>query len=108
MFYHSINHLTKSGLSRFYYHTITIINNNGEEINVNCEVPTTEEERAQGLMYRDNLDEDSGMFFDSVDNGFWMKNVKIPLDMIFINNNEIAEIIPARPFDQTNISPSVR
>jgi len=86
---------------------ITIINNNGEEINVNCEVPATEEERAQGLMYRDNLDEDSGMFFDSVDNGFWMENVKIPLDMIFINNNEIAEIIPARPFDQTNISPSV-
>jgi uncharacterized membrane protein (UPF0127 family) len=86
---------------------ITIINSNREEINVNCEVPATEAERAQGLMYRDKLDKDSGMFFDSVDNGFWMKNVKIPLDMIFINNDKIAEIIPARPFDQTNISPSV-
>jgi len=86
---------------------ITIINSNREEINVNCEVPATEEERAQGLMYRDKLDKDSGMFFDSVDNGFWMKNVKIPLDMIFIINDKIAEIITTHPFDQTNISPSV-
>ena len=83
---------------------ITIINNNGEEINVNCEVPTTGEERAQGLMYRDKLDKDSGMFFDSVDNGFWMKNVKIPLDMIFIDGDEISEILPANPNDTTNIS----
>ena len=83
---------------------ITIINGKGEEINVNCEVPTSVEERAQGLMYRDNLGKNSGMFFDSVDNGFWMKDVEIPLEMVFINGDEISEIIPANPNDVTNIS----
>ena len=83
---------------------ITIINGKGKEINVNCEVPTSVEERTQGLMYRDNLGENSGMFFDSVVNGFWMKNVEIPLEMVFINGDEISEIIPANPNDVTNIS----
>ena len=87
--------------------TITIINGEGNEINVNCEVPITNEERAQGLMYRDKLGENSGMFFDSVDNGFWMKNVDIPLEMIFIDGDEISEILPANPNDTTNISNSL-
>jgi uncharacterized membrane protein (UPF0127 family) len=34
-----------------------------------------------------------------------MDNVEIPLEMIFINDNEISEIKKARPFDRTNISP---
>ena len=83
---------------------ITIINGKGKEINVNCEVPTSVEERTQGLMYRDNLGKNSGMFFDSVVNGFWMKDVEIPLEMVFINGDEISEIIPANPNDVTNIS----
>lgn len=83
---------------------IVILNQDGDEINVNCEVPTTQEEKAQGLMYRDKLGNNSGMFFDSVDNGFWMKNVEIPLEMVFINGDEISEIIPANPNDVTNIS----
>jgi len=86
---------------------ITIINDNGDEVFVNCEMPSTNEERAQGLMYRDKLGENSGMFFDSVDNGFWMKNVDIPLEMIFIDGDEISEILPANPNDTTNISNSL-
>jgi hypothetical protein len=84
---------------------IIIINSNGEEINVDCEIPTTPEEKSQGLMYRDELGENNGMFYDYIDNGFWMDNVEIPLEMIFINDNEISEIKKARPFDRTNISP---
>ena len=84
---------------------IIIINSNGEEINVDCEIPTTPEEKSQGLMYRDELGENNGMFYDYVDNGFWMDNVEIPLEMIFINDNEISEIKEGRPFDRTNISP---
>jgi len=86
---------------------ITIINDNGDEVFVNCEMPSTNEERAQGLMYRDDLDENSGMFFDSIDNGFWMKDVDIPLEMIFIDGDEISEILPANPNDTTNISNSL-
>ena len=86
---------------------ITIINDNGDEIPVECEVPSTEEERAQGLMYRDELGENNGMFFDSIDNGFWMKDVEITLEMVFISGDEISEILPAKPNDTTNISNSL-
>ncbi|MAH43753.1 hypothetical protein CL614_08615 [archaeon] len=83
---------------------LTIINGNGDEISVDCEVASTNEEKAQGLMYRDNLGKNNGMFFDSIDNGFWMKDVDIPLEMIFIDGDEISEILPANPNDTTNIS----
>jgi uncharacterized membrane protein (UPF0127 family) len=43
---------------------ITITNVNGEEINIDCEIPTTEEEKVTGLMYRDNLCQNCGMFYD--------------------------------------------
>ena len=56
-------------------------------------------------MYRDELGENNGMFYYYIDNGFWMDNVEIPLEMIFINDNEISEIRKGRPFDRTNISP---
>ena len=86
---------------------VQIINQNGDEINVDCEIPTTPEEQTQGLMYRESLGDNNGMFYDYVDNGFWMKDVKIPLEMIFIDGDEISEIVPARPYDQTNISPNL-
>ena len=82
---------------------LTIINGNGDEIPVDCEVASTNEEKAQGLMYRDKLGENNGMFFDSIENGFWMKDVDIPLELIFIDGDEISEILPATPNDTTNI-----
>jgi len=51
------------------------------------ELATTDEERAQGLMFRKELPEDRGMLFDfksEQDVSFWMKNTYIPLDIIFI------------------------
>ena len=83
---------------------LTIINGDGKEIVIDCEVPTTREEHTQGLMYRDKLGENNGMFYGAIDNGFWMKNVDIPLEMVFINGDEISEILPANPNDTTNIS----
>ena len=35
--------------------TLTITNSNGEEVTVDCEVPSNEEEKMTGLMYRDEL-----------------------------------------------------
>lgn len=86
--------------------TITIINDMGEEVRVECEIPTTEEEKNQGLMYRDSLGKNSGMYYDYIDNGFWMKDVQIPLEMIFVDGDEISEIVEATPHDTTNIKPS--
>jgi len=51
------------------------------------EMAVTDEERAQGLMYRRELPEGQGMLFDfksEHSTEFWMKNTYIPLDIIFI------------------------
>ena len=57
------------------------------------ELADTEEERAQGLMWRGSMPVDRGMIFDygapidlspTSGRGFWMRNTYIPLDIIFI------------------------
>ena len=63
------------------------------------EIADTEEERRKGLMFREALCEECGMLFvfdHPQKYGFWMKNVKIPLDIIFINRKfEIITIYEA-------------
>jgi len=86
---------------------VTITNSDGEEVVVNCEVPSTDEEKMTGLMYRDSLCDNCGMFYDYVDGGFWMKNVNFPIEMIFINDNQIVDIKKANAQDETTIYPSV-
>ena len=60
----------------------------------NLLVATTEEEKEKGLMGIEELPENEGMLFDYSDEpqaelSFWMKNVDIPLDIIFINQDGI-------------------
>ena len=86
---------------------LTITNSDGEEVVVNCEVPSTDEEKMTGLMYRDSLCDICGMFYDYVDGGFWMKNVNFPIEMIFINDDQIVDIKKANAQDETTIYPSV-
>ena len=86
---------------------LTITNSDGEEVVVDCEIPSTDEEKMTGLMYRDSLCDNCGMFYDYVDGGFWMKNVNFPIEMIFINDNQIVDIKKANAQDETTIYPSV-
>ena len=54
------------------------------------ELATTDEERARGLMYRQQLPEEHGMLFDFEREGpvaMWMHDTYIPLDMIFIRGD---------------------
>jgi len=60
----------------------------------NCfkvEIANDNFERAQGLMNRGKLDQDKGMLFIFDQEGFypfWMKNTLIPLDIIWLNQEQ--------------------
>ena len=68
---------------------------------VSVELAVTSEEKAKGLMHREQLAENKGMLFIFEDEqalSFWMKNTLIPLDMVFINSdNRIVDILVAEP-----------
>jgi len=71
--------------------TITI---GGKTIQV--QVANTQDERTKGLSGVSNLEKNSGMLFvfdnKNVSPAFWMKDMLIPLDMIWINDNKIVKI----------------
>ncbi len=77
---------------------------------VRVEIAADGENRAQGLMYRDHLEPGAGMLFFFPEVGeypFWMKNTRIPLDMIWIDaQKRIAHIAHNVPPCQIEDCPS--
>ncbi len=58
---------------------------------IRAEVADTDAKRARGLMFREQLASDRGMLFVFSEPGqwaFWMKNTKIPLDILWIDSNK--------------------
>ncbi len=76
---------------------------------ISLEVARTLQEQATGLMYRTSLADDRGMLF-SFDPpqpvNFWMKNVKISLDMVFLRDGEVIEIAANVPPCTTSPCPT--
>jgi uncharacterized membrane protein (UPF0127 family) len=69
----------------------------------------TEEKRARGLMFRESLGEDEGMLF-TFDTprryGFWMKNVRMPLDIIWLDEHgRVVWIVESAPPCETDPCP---
>ena len=73
----------------------------------NVKEVTTPEDKAKGLQGVETLSEDEGMLFiydPPEDVKFWMKDTLIPLDIIFINEDqEVIEVHQGIPNDETLI-----
>lgn len=67
---------------------------------IELEVARTSRQKALGLMHRTALADDRGMVFifeHPQPVQFWMKNVRIPLDIIFLRDGQVKAIAPSVP-----------
>lgn len=86
---------------------LSLINNDSIIKNIEIEVADTDPKRQIGLMNRSEMAENRGMLFVfNQDNstGFWMKDTRIPLDIIFVGADSTVINVQknAKPYDQTN------
>ena len=73
---------------------------------IKVEVAKTPIERTTGLMYRKNIDPDSGMLFvfnNKSKLSFWGANTYMPLDIAFIDDNKIVEIKKIVPLSTKSV-----
>jgi uncharacterized membrane protein (UPF0127 family) len=72
------------------------------------EVADTDEKREIGLMSRDSMPASHGMIFvfpREEPRGFWMKDTRIPLDIIYVAaDRRVASIHQMNPFDLTRVN----
>ena len=79
--------------ARSAYDQLLIVNDHF----IDVELAITQEAWRQGLSGRTSLGPEQGMLFDMrsiapTRPGFWMKDMKFPLDLIWIRNNKIVDI----------------
>ncbi len=64
----------------------------------NLTIAKTPKEKEVGLSQKTSLPQDSGMLFPfeqpSIDISFWMKNMKIAIDIIYINKDHVVTVFP--------------
>ncbi len=85
-----------------------VIESGGQRHSFTVELADNDERRALGLMYRTALAPDAGMLFDfKADQpvSMWMRNTRIPLDMLFVARDGRIVNIAQRtvPFSETTI-----
>ncbi len=82
------------------------------KVNLDIEIADTDFDIQTGLMYRDHMGTKRGMLFvfeDEDQRFFYMKNTRIPLDIIYINANRAIVSFQknATPFDETSLPSSL-
>ncbi|MDO8749434.1 MAG: DUF192 domain-containing protein [Candidatus Omnitrophota bacterium] len=73
-----------------------------KDVCVQAEIVDTDAARQRGLMFRENLPEGQGMLFVFETEGrygFWMKNMRFPIDIIWIDKEK--RVVDIKP----NLSP---
>ncbi len=78
------------------------------KIELDIEIADNEYETQTGLMYRSSMKMNQGMLFvfdDERERSFYMKNTKIPLDLIYINEAKLIVSFQknAKPLDETSL-----
>ncbi|MBM3229043.1 DUF192 domain-containing protein [Candidatus Parvarchaeota archaeon] len=85
----------ESGEKTSYRHATVRINNSfGDVLAVDSEIADNDSTRARGLMFRERLEDGKGMLFvfgQQGNWGFYMKNMKIPLDIIYISSGSVQD-----------------
>lgn len=101
MFTGSVGKNTSSANQSVTKKTAEILDNAGNvKASFAIEVADTAEKRSKGLGYRDNLATNSGMLFihDKPQKyTYWMKGMRFPIDIIWIRDNQIVDIIANIP-----------
>ncbi len=87
---------------------VTKITSDSTKVKLDIEIAYTDYDIQTGLMYRNSMQKNQGMLFvfeDVRERSFYMKNTKIPLDLIYINeNNTIVSFQKnAKPFDESSL-----
>ncbi|GAA4887133.1 hypothetical protein GCM10023311_08530 [Flaviramulus aquimarinus] len=78
------------------------------EVKLDIEIADTDFDIQTGLMYRNSMETNQGMLFifdDERERYFYMKNTKIPLDLIFIDSNKkiVSFQKNAKPFNESSL-----
>jgi uncharacterized membrane protein (UPF0127 family) len=86
--------------------------NGSERAAVRVEIADDQAGRERGLMFRDHMDENAGMIFvfgASRVVYFWMKNTRIPLDMIFAGQDGrvVGIVADAKPYSEQTVGPGL-
>ncbi|WP_406684764.1 DUF192 domain-containing protein [Seonamhaeicola sp. MEBiC1930] len=92
--------------------TINKIITDSSTVTIDIEIADTDFDIQTGLMYRNSMKTNQGMLFvfnDETKRFFYMKNTKIPLDLIFINANKriVSFQKNAKPFDESSLPSGV-
>lgn len=77
-----------------------VVTDGSERMVVRAEVASTPQQRAVGLMNRDDVPAGTGMLFlfpGPTRGGFWMKNTRVDLHILFIAGDRVVEIRTMRP-----------
>ncbi|WP_242132656.1 DUF192 domain-containing protein [Aestuariivivens marinum] len=87
---------------------LTIIKSDSTTVHLNIEIADTDYDTQTGLMYRNSMADTQAMLFvfeNEQPRSFYMKNTRIPLDIIFIGENKkiVSFQKNAQPFDETSL-----